>query len=135
MFFALTSGRQEHDFALGIDQHVVLDGMALLLAAIEGLLDCGILGALDRPLRAILKVELDRIVSKVQVVGFPRRDGVQHGQGLVETAMQAMDPLIGDGLRHAEDLTKDVLGGRFAQIHQDEQQLVGHRGQGAVVDS
>jgi hypothetical protein len=44
--------------------------------------------------------------------------------------MQAMDPLIGTGLRHAEELTKQIMGGRLAQIDQDEQQLVGQCGLG-----
>ena len=44
-----------------------------------------------------------------------------------------MDPLIGDGLRHPKDLTKDILCGGLAEIHQNEQQLIRHRRQGAIV--
>ena len=43
-----------------------------------------------------------------------------------------MDPLIGYRLRHPENFSKNVLGRRFTQIHQDEQKLIFDRAQRAV---
>ena len=80
------SGRQERDFAVGVDQRVVFDGMAPLLAVIEGLLDFGIIGVLDRPFHTFVKAELDRIVGQVQVVGFPRRTGTSAARAWLRQA-------------------------------------------------
>ena len=96
MFLAFTRGRQEHDFAFGIDQDVVFDRVPFLFAAVVGLLHRGILGGGDGPLRAILKVELGVIVRQIQVVGLARWAGADLVQRLVETVAETINPLIGD---------------------------------------
>jgi hypothetical protein len=132
VLFALAGGGEQHDFTLCIDQNVILNGMTLLFATVEGLLLRSILGSLDRALSSILKVEFDLIAFQVQSLRRPHRASLEGHQSLVETLMKAMNPLVGHRLRHVKNFTKDILRGRLPQIHQDKQQFVGRGGQRAV---
>ena len=123
--------KQEY-LGLSIDQHIVLDAMPFFLATIEEALDFLVFGSLDGSFRAIVEEQLPFFRRQMQLRDIPGRLFAQSCQRLVQARMQDMNPLICDWLRHFEDFSKNVLSGRFAQIHQDKHKFVFHRWQRTI---
>ena len=135
MFGAFAGWGQQQDFGSPIDEHIVLDAMLFLLAAVEKLLQDRILGPGNRSFGAILEEKrpsFDLFQGGTELGNLASRSLPQIPQGFSEPRMQKMDPLIGRRLRHAKNRSEDVLGRTFAQVCQHKHQFVFGTQQGTV---
>ena len=132
MLLAFAGWSEQCDLGLSVDQHIVLDAMAFFLAAVENVSDFWIFGSLNRPFGAILKEKLPFFGCQMQFLDITSRPLANCRQGLVQTRMQNMYPLVGHGLRHPENFSKNVLSCRFTQVHHNKQKLIFDPAQRAV---
>ena len=132
MLLAFAGWSEQCDLGLSVDQHIVLDAMTFFLAAVENGLDFWVFGSLNRPFCAILEEKLPFFRCQMQFLDIASGSLTNCRQGLVQARMQNVYPLVDYGLRHSENFSKNVLGRRFTQIHQDKQKLIFDHAQRAV---
>jgi hypothetical protein len=127
VFLALAGGAEPLDLpGAPLDDEVVLDAVALLLAAVELSLPLGILGALDGALHSV-DDELESLAfaqHRLEVAGLAGWELLLVTERRIEERGQTVNPLVGLRLAHPEEQTLHRLDGVEPEIDQDEHESV-----------
>ena len=127
MFLALAGGAEPLDLpGAPVNDEVVLDAVALLLAAVELSLPLGILGTLDGALHSV-DDELESLAfaqQRLEVAGLAGWELLLVAECRIEKRGQTVNPLVGLRLAHPEEQTLHRLDGVEPEIHQDEHEPV-----------
>ena len=127
MFLALAGGAEPLDLpGAPVDDEVVLDAVALLLAAVELPLPLGILGTLDGALHSV-DDELESLAfaqHRLEVAGLAGWELLLVAERRIEERGQTVNPLVGLRLAHPEEQTLHRLDGVEPEIDQDEHESV-----------
>ena len=108
VFLALAGGAEPLDLpGAPVDDEVVLDAVALLLAAVELPLPLGILGTLDGALHSV-DDELESLAfaqHRLEVAGLAGWELLLVAECRIEERGQTVNPLVGLRLAHPEEQT------------------------------
>jgi hypothetical protein len=127
VFLALAGGAEPLDLpSAPVNDEVVLDAVALRLAAVELPLLLGILGTLDGALHSV-DDELESLACaqhRLEVAGLAGWELLLVAECRIEERGQTVNPLVGLRLAHPEEQTLHRLDGVEPEIDQDEHESV-----------
>jgi hypothetical protein len=126
---------QEVDAVVGGgSDHDVLIAMGFFPATVVKCLVFRVLGPLASPFRSVddeRRSGMFRIHGLSEGLRITLRQGSQFREGIVEQGQESVQPIVHPRLTQAKEFGHDDLEGVGLEVDQQEQQLLGGRGQGA----